>query len=119
MEKTGIKSLKIKYNRVFGYYIDVTKTNLSMVPDYYIRKQTLVNSERFIIPELKEYEEKILGADEKSKEIELRIYEEIRILVLNHVAEIQKNSPCRRRAGCYDLFCKNSDCEQLLPSGNS
>ncbi len=92
MENTGIKSLKIKYNKVFGYYIDVTRANLSMVPDYYIRKQTLVNSERFIIPELKEYEEKILGADEKSKEIELRIYEEIRNLVLKHVLEIQKTA---------------------------
>jgi DNA mismatch repair protein MutS len=92
MEKTGIKSLKIKFNKVFGYYIDVTRANLSMVPDYYIRKQTLVNSERFIIPELKEYEDKILGADEKSKEIEFRIYEEIRCAVLKHIFEIQKTA---------------------------
>ena len=92
MEKTGIKSLKIKFNKVFGYYIDVTRANLSMVPDYYIRKQTLVNSERFIIPELKEYEEKILGADEKSKEIEFRIYEEVRGEILNHIVKIQKTA---------------------------
>ncbi len=92
IEKTGIKSLKIKFNKVFGYYIDVTRANLSMVPDYYVRKQTLVNSERFIIPELKEYEEKILGADEKSKEMELRIYEEIRSAVLKHILEIQKTA---------------------------
>ena len=69
-EKTGIKSLKIKYNRVFGYYIEITKANLSMVPEYYIRKQTLANSERFIVPELKEYEEKILGAEEKARDLE-------------------------------------------------
>ena len=67
VEKTGIKSLKIKYNRVFGYYIDITNSNLHLVPDYFIRKQTLVNSERFIVPELKSWEEKILGADERAQ----------------------------------------------------
>ena len=89
---TGIKSLKIKYNRVFGYYIDVTKPNLHLVPEYYVRKQTLVNSERFIIPELKEYEEKILGADEKAREMELRVYEQVRTSVLERIAEIQQTA---------------------------
>jgi len=91
-ENTGIKSLKIKYNRVFGYYIEVTRANLSMVPDSYIRKQTLVNSERFIIPELKDYEEKILGAEEKTKELEFQIYETFRSRVLDHIQEIQQTA---------------------------
>ncbi len=64
-EKTGIPSLKIGYNRVFGYYFEVTKVHQSKVPDYFIRKQTLVNAERYITPELKEYEEKVLGAEER------------------------------------------------------
>ncbi len=92
MEKTGIKSLKIKYNRVFGYYIDVTKPNLSMVPDHYMRKQTLVNSERFIIPELKEYEERILGAEEKARKLEYELFEKTRGLVLRSISEIQKTA---------------------------
>ena len=92
IEATGIKSLKIKYNRVFGYYIDITNANLSQVPITYVRKQTLVNSERFIIPELKEYEEKILGAEEKAHELEYELFEEVRQLVLAHIAEIQRTA---------------------------
>jgi len=87
---TGIKSLKVRYNKVFGYYIEVTKANLSQVPDYYIRRQTLVNAERFIIPELKEYEEKILGAEERSSQIEFGIFGKIRSEVMSHAREIQK-----------------------------
>ncbi len=89
IEKTGIKSLKIKYNKVFGYYIEATKANLSMIPDRYVRKQTLVNAERFTIPELKEYEEKILGADQRACEREYQIFEEVRSYVLQFVSEIQ------------------------------
>ena len=70
-EKTGIKSLKVGYNKVFGYYLEVTKTHQDKVPETYIRKQTLVNAERFITPELKEYEEKILDAEEIILEIDL------------------------------------------------
>ena len=91
-EKTGIKSLKIKYNRVFGYYIDITNANLHLVPDYFIRKQTLVNSERFIVPELKSWEEKILGADERANDLELRIYEQVRLAVLERIAAIQQTA---------------------------
>ncbi len=87
--RTGIKSLKVRYNKVFGYYIEVTKANLNQVPDYYIRRQTLVNAERFVIPELKEYEEKILGAEERACEIEFEIFESIRNQVLDHTSEIQ------------------------------
>ena len=77
-ERTGIKTLKISYNKVFGYYIDVTKANLEFVPDNYIRKQTLVNSERFITPELKEFEDKILNASERVLTIEAEIFEKLR-----------------------------------------
>ncbi|HAA86851.1 MAG TPA: DNA mismatch repair protein MutS, partial [Verrucomicrobiales bacterium] len=72
-ERTGIKSLKVKYNNVFGYFIEITKANLSNVPDDYTRKQTTANAERFITPALKEVENKILGADERAKQLE---YEE-------------------------------------------
>ncbi|HXX80581.1 MAG TPA: DNA mismatch repair protein MutS, partial [Thermodesulfovibrionales bacterium] len=76
-KKTGISSLKVGYNRVFGYYIEVTKTNLDLVPDYYVRKQTLVNGERFITPELKEYESKVLGSEERLKNLEYSLFQEI------------------------------------------
>jgi len=77
-KKTGIASLKIRYNQVFGYYIEVTRSNLQIVPDRYIRKQTLVNGERFITPELKEFETKVLGAEEEICQLEYRIFEEVR-----------------------------------------
>ncbi|MBN1878053.1 MAG: DNA mismatch repair protein MutS [Anaerolineae bacterium] len=75
--RTGIKSLKVGYNRVFGYYLEVTKANISLVPDHYIRKQTLVNSERYITPELKEYESLVLNAEERISELETRLFHEI------------------------------------------
>lgn len=77
-ERTGIKNLKISYNKVFGYYIEVTKANADMVPDYYIRKQTLVNAERYITPRLKEMEDKVLGAAQRIAELEVRLFDEIR-----------------------------------------
>jgi DNA mismatch repair protein MutS len=76
-ERTGISSLKIRFNSVFGYYIEVSKSNLAKVPVDYIRKQTLANAERYITPDLKELEEKITGAEEKSIAIELRLYDEL------------------------------------------
>ena len=90
IERTGIKSLKVRYNKIFGYYIEVTKANLSQVPDYYIRRQTLVNSERFIISELKDYEAKILGAEERAGKIEFEIFEEVRHRVMDYTQEIQE-----------------------------
>lgn len=77
-EATGISSLKIRYNKVFGYYLEVTNTHREKVPENYIRKQTLANAERFITPELKEYEEKILGAEEKSRRLEYEIFDQLR-----------------------------------------
>ncbi len=86
--RTGIPSLKIRFNSVFGYYIEISKANLGKVPDEYIRKQTLVNAERFITPELKELEEKIVGAEDRSKAIELRIYEQLLVTVGQQSAAI-------------------------------
>lgn len=76
-EKTGIKTLKVKYNKVFGYFIEVTKANINLVPDTYIRKQTLTNAERYITPELKEYESKILNAKDKIEGLEYELFKEI------------------------------------------
>ena len=77
-QRTGIGSLKVRYNSVFGYYIEITKANLALAPADYERKQTLVNAERFTTPELKEYERKILTAHDRSIEIEKRIFAELR-----------------------------------------
>ena len=91
-EKTGIKTLKTGYNKVFGYYIEVTKSNISDVPDTYIRKQTLTNAERYITPELKEIEETILSASEKFEELELKLYEEIRVAVMQESERLRNVS---------------------------
>ncbi|MFA5073978.1 MAG: DNA mismatch repair protein MutS [Nitrospirota bacterium] len=88
-ERTGINSLKVSYNRVFGYYLEVTKTNLSNVPADYIRKQTLANAERFITPELKEYEDKVLGAEERILELEYRLFQEVREAIAAHTVRVQ------------------------------
>ncbi|MFO7821912.1 MAG: DNA mismatch repair protein MutS [Lentisphaeria bacterium] len=88
-ERTGIKSLKVRYNKVFGYYIEVTKANLDMVPEDYIRKQTLVNAERFITPELKELENKVTGAEEKSKALEYELFQNLRAEVVDCTDRIQ------------------------------
>lgn len=76
-QKTGIASLRVGYNRIYGYYIEVTRSNLDLVPDYYIRKQTLVNGERFITPELKEFESKVMGSEERLKNLEYNLFQEI------------------------------------------
>jgi DNA mismatch repair protein MutS len=88
-ERTGINSLKVSYNRVFGYYIEITRANLANVPEDYIRKQTLANAERFITPELKEYEEKVLGAEEKILDLEYRIFQQVRETVAGSTVRIQ------------------------------
>ena len=87
-EKTGIKNLKTGYNRVFGYYIEVTNSGLSLVPDTYIRKQTTTNSERYITPELKEMEYKILNSKEQSIELEAKIYAEIKTYLSSYLSEL-------------------------------
>ena len=89
---TGIPSLKIAFNNVFGYYLEVTHTHKDKVPAYWIRKQTLVNAERYITPELKEYEEQILGAEEKIQAIEIRLYNELMYQVAAYIKPIQLNA---------------------------
>lgn len=91
-EKTKIKTLKIRYNKIFGYYIEVTNSNLNMIPDRYIRKQTVANAERYITPELKELEETILGAEEKIIELEYNLFSKIRIEIADNVGRIQKTA---------------------------
>ncbi len=91
-ERTGIKSLKVGYNKVFGYYIEVTKANLEQVPEDYVRKQTLVNSERYVVPELKEMESTILGAHEKGISLEYKIFLGIREKIGGHVERIKKTA---------------------------
>lgn len=88
-EKTGISSLKVKFNKVFGYYIEISKANLNLVPDSYMRKQTLVNAERFITPELKEHETIILEASEEINRIEYEIFTETVDYILSFVEELQ------------------------------
>jgi DNA mismatch repair protein MutS len=91
-EKTGISSLKVGYNKVFGYFIEVSKVNQDKVPEHYIRKQTLSNAERYITPELKEYEEKVLSASDKAKQLEYELFLALREQTLRNVHEIQMNA---------------------------
>ena len=91
-EATGIKNLKIGYTKVFGYYLEVTKSYMSLVPDYYIRKQTLTNCERYVTPELKEMEAKILNADEQLMKIEYNLFLQIRQHIKEQVVRIQKTA---------------------------
>lgn len=91
-EKTGIKNLKIKYNKVFGYYLEVTNSYKEMVPEYYTRKQTLANAERYITPELKELEDMILGAEDKLYALEYELYSEVRDLIASQIERIQKTA---------------------------
>ena len=91
-ERTGIDSLKVRYNQVFGYYIEITKTHLSRIPPDYIRKQTLVNAERFMTPELKELEERVTGAEMKLLALELELFEQLRVRLANEVPRLQAMS---------------------------
>ena len=103
-ERTGISSLKIHFNNVFGYYIEVTNTHRDKVPDNYIRKQTLANAERFVTPELKEYEEKILHAEEKIFALETRLFHELRQMVAEHAGAIQTNAYVLATLDCLISF---------------
>jgi DNA mismatch repair protein MutS len=105
-EKSTISSLKLGYNKVFGYYFEVTRVHQEKVPEYFIRKQTLVNAERYITPELKEYEEKILGAEEKIAELEYRLFQEIREKVATHREAIQRNSELVAELDCISTLAE-------------
>ncbi|MBW6462471.1 MAG: DNA mismatch repair protein MutS [DPANN group archaeon] len=101
-KRSGIKSLKIKFNKVFGYYIEVSNSNIGQVPEDYIRKQTIVNGERFITAELKEKESQILGAEEKSKAIETEIFSEVLVRLLKYM---DKFKDVAEKIGVLDALC--------------
>lgn len=105
-EKTGIPSLKISFNNVFGYYIEVRNTHKDKVPDEWVRKQTLVNAERYITQELKEYEEKILGAEEKIASLEFAIYNDLVTSLIDYLALIQRNANLIAQVDCLLSYAK-------------
>lgn len=105
-EKTGISSLKVNFNKVFGYYIDISNAHKNKVPESYIRKQTLVNSERYITPELKSYEDKILNAEEKISDLEYQLFNEVRTTIANETEAIQKNAKLIAMLDCFISFAE-------------
>ena len=108
-EKTGITSLKVGYNNVFGYYLEVRNTFKSKVPDTWVRKQTLAQAERYITQELKEYEDKILGADEKILALEARLFSELILAMQDFIPQIQINANLLARIDCLLSFAKTSE----------
>ena len=106
IERTGITSLKVSYNNVFGYYIEVRNTHKDKVPDDWIRKQTLVNAERYITEELKEYESKILGAEEKILELETRLFNELVMAIAEYTSPVQLNATLIARLDCLLSFAR-------------
>lgn len=108
IEATGIGSLKIGYNNIFGYYIEVTNTHKSKVPAEWIRKQTLVNAERYITPELKEYEEKILGSQEKIEALETRLYNDLVAAVAQYIPALQLDATMLARLDVLNAFTRVS-----------
>ena len=108
IEKTGITSLKVRYNSVFGYFIEVTKANLERVPEHYTRKQTLANAERFITPELKEMEGKILGSEERSQKLEYELFQGVREQVLQWLPQIQEISSALAQLDVLAGFAENA-----------
>ena len=105
-KRTGIGSLKIRFNSIFGYYIEISKANLHLAPADYERKQTLVNAERFTSPELKEYERKILAADERIAEIECRLFVELRSGVAAHAARLRVTASAVAQLDVLTSFAK-------------
>jgi len=113
---TGIKSLKVRYNSVFGYFIEVTKSNLASVPGHYTRKQTTVGGERFITPELKEMEGKILGADERARNLEYELFQKLREETLRELGPIQRTAEA---IAILDVLCALAETARLsIIAGN-
>ncbi|MGE5811344.1 MAG: DNA mismatch repair protein MutS, partial [Ignavibacteria bacterium] len=106
-ERTRIQTLKVNYNKVFGYFIEISNAHKDKIPENYIRKQTLVNSERYITPELKTYEDKILHAEEKIYELESQLFNEIRLMIAQEAEAIQQNA---RLIGMLDCLISLADC---------
>ncbi len=111
IETTGIKSLKVRYTSVFGYFIEVTKSNLHLVPTHWHRKQTVANGERYITPELKEVEAKILGADERGKALEFELFCQLRDEVLRELAALQSTAGA---VATLDVLCALSEAARLF-----
>ena len=110
IERTGIRSLKVRFTSVFGYFIEITKANLPSVPADYIRKQTTVNGERFVTPELKEMEGKILGADERARAREIEIFGELRAAVLAELSKLQESAAT---LAVLDVLCSMAETARL------
>ncbi|MFA5804489.1 MAG: DNA mismatch repair protein MutS [Melioribacteraceae bacterium] len=108
-ERTKISSLKVSYNKVFGYYIEISNANKDKVPENYIRKQTLVNNERFITPELKEYEDKILNAEENIANLEYQLFDQVRLEAASETEAIQENAKLIAMLDCYQSFAECAD----------
>ncbi|HEX3716739.1 MAG TPA: DNA mismatch repair protein MutS [Verrucomicrobiae bacterium] len=106
--RTGIASLKVRFNSVFGYYIEITKSNLDKVPAHYIRKQTIANGERFITPELKEMEGKILGAEERSVKLEYELFQQVREQVLEQLPQLQKTGAALAQLDVLAAFAETA-----------
>lgn len=107
-ERTGIKNLRVGYNHVFGYYIEVTKSNLALVPQTYIRKQTLTGSERFVTQELKELENRIVTANEQIEKLEAKLYGEVRAYVVSNITRIQRSAAYVARLDVFASFAQVS-----------
>ena len=108
---TGIKSLKVRYNSVFGYFIEITKSNLANVPAHYTRKQTTVGGERFVTPELKEIEAKILGADERARQLEYQLFQKLREETLRELESIQQTAAA---VAVLDVICALAETARLF-----
>ncbi|WP_341835109.1 DNA mismatch repair protein MutS [Chitinophaga pollutisoli] len=107
-EATGIPSLKVAFNNVFGYYLEVTNTHKNKVPDTWIRKQTLANAERYITPELKEYEEKIVGAEDKIMALEIQLYDALILALQEYILPVQRNAQALARLDCLLCYAYNA-----------
>jgi DNA mismatch repair protein MutS len=122
IDATGIASLKVRFNSVFGYYIEITKANLDKVPAHYIRKQTIANGERFITPELKDMEGKILGAEERSVKLEYELFQRVRENVLGQLKKIQQTATALAQLDVLACFAEttrlhNYVCPQIADEG--
>ena len=122
-ERTGIKTLKIGYNRNFGYYIEVTRSNLGQVPPDYYRRQTLVNAERFTTDELKEIEDQITGARDRLVQLEYELFEELRQRVAGHTNDLQQTAHLLARLDCLQSLAEVAEryryCRPQITAGNT
>ncbi|MCH2181963.1 MAG: DNA mismatch repair protein MutS [Mariniblastus sp.] len=122
-EQTGIPSLKVGYNKVFGYYLEVTHTHRDKIPSTFIRKQTLKNAERYITPELKEYEEKVLSAEEKALELEWKLFDQLRQMVQGNTGRLKSNAAVLANldviAGLAELAAAQGYCRPVISDDQS